>query len=81
MLQKLGDHIANCRARAEECRDAAAAEPDARVCSQLLSLETQWLHVAKSYEFIASLENFLVDAQKRTLPYEVEKLPKDTPDD
>jgi hypothetical protein len=81
MLQKLGDHIANCIARAEECREAAAAEPDARVRSQLLNLETQWLHVAKSYEFIASLEIFLVDAQKRTLPFEVEKLPKGTPDD
>jgi hypothetical protein len=37
--------------------------------------------VAKSYESIASLEIFLVDAQKRTLPFEVEKLPKGTPDD
>ena len=81
MLQKLGDHIANCIARAEECRAAAVAEPDARVRSQLLNLETQWRHVAKSYEFIASLEIFLVDAQKRMLPFEVEKLPKGTPDD
>jgi hypothetical protein len=78
MLQKLGDHIAICIARAEECREAAAAEPDARVRSQLLSLETQWRHVAKSYEFIASLETFLVDAHNHTLPHDVEKLPKGT---
>ena len=81
MLQKLGDHIQNCLGRAEECKEAAASEPDARVRSQLLNLETQWRHVAKSYEFIASLERFLVDAQKRTLPHEVENLPKATPDD
>ncbi len=35
--------------------------------------------VAKSYEFIASLERFLVDAQKHALPHEVEQLPKDGP--
>jgi hypothetical protein len=81
MLQKLGDHIANCLVRADECKQAAALESDARVRSQLLDLETQWRHVAKSYEFIQSLETFLIDAQKRTLPYEVEKLPKATPDD
>jgi len=40
MLQKLGNHIANCIARAEECREAAASEPDVRVRSQLLNLET-----------------------------------------
>jgi hypothetical protein len=80
LLQKLGDHIQNCLARAEECKEAAASEHDDRVRSQLLNLETQWRHVAKSYEFIASLERFLVDAQKRTLPHEVEKLPKAAPE-
>ena len=81
MLQKLGDHIQNCLARAEECKAAAASESDAHVRSQLLSLETQWRHVAKSYEFIASLETFLVDAHNHTLPHDVEKLPKATPEE
>ena len=81
MLQKLGDHIQHCLERAEECKKAAASEFDARVRSELMNLETQWRHVAKSYEFIASLERFLVDAQKRTLPHEVEKLPKATPNE
>ena len=78
VLQKLGDHIQNCIARAEECKRGAGAEPDARVRSQLLSLETQWRHVAKSYEFIASLETFLSNAHNHTLPHDVEKLPKAT---
>jgi hypothetical protein len=79
MLQKLGDHIATCLKRADQCKAAAAAATDPTIRSQLSDLEVQWRHVAKSYEFIASLEQFLVDAQKHTLPHEVEQLPKDSP--
>ena len=71
MLQKLGDHIQSCLHQAEQCKVAAASEPEDRVRSQLLSLEQQWQqHVAKSYEFIASLERY---QQKNTLPNEVEQ--------
>jgi hypothetical protein len=79
MLQKLGDHIAACLERAKQCNEGAAAATDPLVQSQLSALEVQWRHVAQSYEFIASLERFLVDAQKHTLPHEVEQLPKDGP--
>jgi hypothetical protein len=40
----------------------------------------QWEHAAKSYEFIESLERFLLDQQKNALPHDVEKLPKDEPE-
>jgi hypothetical protein len=79
MLQKLGDHISACLQRAGRCRDAAASASDEHVRSQLLDLEQQWQHVAKTYEFYASLERFLLDQQNHTLPNEVEKLPKDFP--
>ena len=79
MLQKLGDHITACVERAEQCKTAASAATDPLVRSQLSDLELQWRHVAKSYEFIASLEQFLISAQKQTLPHEVEQLPKDFP--
>ena len=79
MLQKLGDHIAACVERAEKCKAAASTATDSLVRSQLSDLGLQWEHVAKSYEFIASLERFLLDAQKHTLPHEVEQLPKDRP--
>lgn len=79
MLQKLGDHITACLKRADQCKAAAATATDAVVQSQLSDLEVQWRHVAKSYEFIASLERFLVDAQKNALPHQVEQLPKDGP--
>jgi hypothetical protein len=57
MLQKLGDHINGCVKRAEECKEAASAATDPIVKSQLSDLEVQWQHVAKSYEFIASLRS------------------------
>jgi hypothetical protein len=53
---------------------------DEHVRRQLLDLEQQWQHVAKTYEFVASLERFLLDQQNHTLPREVEKLPKDAPE-
>jgi hypothetical protein len=80
MLQKLGDHIKACLSRAEACKIAAEKTSDAEVRKHLTELGLQWEHVAKSYEFIESLERFLLDQQKNTLPREVEKLPKDGPE-
>ena len=79
MLQKLGDHIAACRDRANTCIAASTTETDPRIRAQLLKLAEQWEHVAKTYEFVASLERFLLDQQRGTLPIEVGQLPKDEP--
>ena len=80
MLQKLGDHIKACLSRAEACRLAAEKATDLEVRKQLTELGMQWEHAAKSYEFIESLERFLLDQQKNALPHNVEKLPKDEPE-
>jgi hypothetical protein len=77
MLQKLGDHIRVCLERADTCKAKAADSSNTGIKAQLLDLEGQWRHLAKSYEFVASLERFLVDVQRNTLPNDVEKLPKD----
>lgn len=61
MLQKLGDHIAACRERANTCIAASTTETDERIRAQLLALAQQWEHVATTYEFVASLERFLID--------------------
>jgi hypothetical protein len=45
---------------------------DTSVRAQLLDLAQQWQHVASSYEFIESLERFLIDQQNHSLPKEVE---------
>jgi hypothetical protein len=79
MLQRLGDHINSCLERAERCRETAASASDDHVRRQLLDLEQQWQHVAKTYEFVESPERFLLDQHNPTLPPEVEKLPKDFP--
>ena len=77
MLQQLGDRINTCQERAEQCRETAASEVDERVRQQLLELEQQWQQVAESYQYIESLERHLLD--QRTLPPEIDMLPKDFP--
>jgi hypothetical protein len=77
MLQNLRDEISACLERAEACREAAAHEPDERVREELLGLEKQWHDVARSYEFIETLEQFMLASH--ALPPEVDKLPKDFP--
>ena len=79
MLQKLGDHIAACRDRANTCMAASTTETDPRLRTQLVDLAQQWEHVAKTYEFVASLERFLIDQQNNALPTELGKLPKNEP--
>ena len=79
MLQQLGDRISACLERAEQCREAAASEPDERVRQQLVDLEQQWQRVVESYQFIESFGRLLLD--QRPLPPEVEMLPKDFPPD
>ena len=81
MLQKLGDHIQNCLRHAERCRLAAESEKNIRVKAQLESLAEQWQHVARTYEFVVSLEKFLLDQHRQALPSEVEKLPTEAPQD
>jgi hypothetical protein len=77
ILQELGDQIRTCLERAEQCREAAASEADERIRQQLLDLEQQWQQVAESYQRIESLERLLLD--RRSMPPEVEMLPKDFP--
>jgi len=76
MVQEFGEQISACLERADQCRDAAASEADERVRQQLLDLEQKWQQVAESYQRFESLELLLLD---RSLPPEVEKLPKDFP--
>jgi hypothetical protein len=76
MLQRLGDHISACPQRADQCKEAAL-ETDERVRIQMLEMERQWRHVAKSYEFIEGLERFLLDRQKNALPQAGENTSRD----
>jgi hypothetical protein len=64
MLQKLADHINACLARAAEAERLAAATSDADLRAQHLDMAKRWMHLARSYEFIESLERFLLDSQR-----------------
>jgi hypothetical protein len=68
MLQRLDEHITACHLRAQQCRAEAELANDATVRVQLEDLEQQWLRVARSYEFIESLERFLLDSRKDPVP-------------
>jgi hypothetical protein len=80
MLQRLGDHIKACRERASECNALAQSHTDEIQKAHYLEMEKHWLHIARSYEFVESLERFLLDRQRNELPHDVEKLPRDNPD-
>jgi hypothetical protein len=61
MLLKLGGHISNCLERAAnaELRALHATDAANRCDNELLA--QSWRHLARSYEFVESLERFLVE--------------------
>ena len=75
MLQKLCDHIAEAHRRAAECEEAARNASDDEARTNLEQMGKAWARVAKAYEFVASLERFLIDAHKSGRPIRIEELP------
>jgi hypothetical protein len=63
MLQKLSQHIGECYERAADCKRRAEQSIDAARKAELLDLESTWTHLARSYEFVESLETFLLSAR------------------
>ena len=78
MLQRLGDHIANCLGRADDAerRGLEISNPEAKAETERMA--KGWRHLARSYEFIESLERFLLDghAVKNALPVQLPQCPK-----
>lgn len=62
MLLKLGDHIRACYERAVGAEERAKAEPAAN--AYYLEMARCWTQLARSYEFVESLERFLLDIDK-----------------
>lgn len=62
MLLRLSDHIRACYERAAQAEQTARLEPSAR--SYHLEMAKRWTHLARSYEFVESLEQFLLDLDK-----------------
>lgn len=76
MLQKLGDHIAECHLKAAECEAKARDAQDEAISAQYLAMAKHWSRLAKSYEFNETLERFLHDIYKNGWPFQLERLPK-----
>jgi hypothetical protein len=58
MLLKLNAHIASCLDRAAKAQQQALAATDPKVRDDHEMLAQSWRHLAKSYEFVESLELF-----------------------
>ena len=63
MLQKLSQHISECYNRAADCKRRAEQTGDFDRKSELLNFQRTWTHLAHSYEFVESLERFLLSAR------------------
>ena len=66
MLLKLTRHISGCYERAAECKCRAEQATDPERKADFLTLESSWIHLARSYETVESLERFLLSAYSYT---------------
>ena len=64
MLLKLSGHITDCLARAARAADRALQSTDPAIRSDNELLAQSWRHLARSYEFVESLERFLSDTAR-----------------
>jgi hypothetical protein len=67
-VQRLDDHIRECRARALACEARAAATIDPLLNAEHREMADRWRHVAQCYESVVSLERFLLDAWRAKEP-------------
>jgi hypothetical protein len=62
MLLRLSEHIQECYERALQAEAAARLEPAAQL--HHVEMAKRWRYLAHSYEFVESLERFLLDLDK-----------------
>jgi len=78
MLQKIADHIKTCLDRAAEAEDRASQTDNPNVKAQYAQLAKSWRHLARSYEFVESLDDFQREAatwsQHNTFPVDTQPL-------
>jgi hypothetical protein len=61
MLQKLSDHVTECIARAADTERRAREATDSQLRQDLFDIARRWRHLAESYQFVESLDSFLID--------------------
>jgi hypothetical protein len=76
MLQKLAEHIEAAKQKSAEAEGRAARASSDSDRTNQLELAKAWRHVASSYEFVLSMEKFLIDAHHSEWPFKAEDIPK-----
>src|SRR5262245_57554305 len=64
MLQKLNGHSIACLEHASVAEERAAQTADATRKAEHLRVAQRWRHLAHSYQFVESLNYFLLDSRK-----------------
>lgn len=64
MLQKLDDHMRACIDRAVDAHERAMQANDLRLKEEHLEIAARWRRLARSYEFVESVNRFLLDSQQ-----------------
>jgi len=64
VLQRLGDHIADALERAVAAERRARDATDAELRFDNERMAQSWRKLARSFQFIESLEQFLIDSQR-----------------
>jgi hypothetical protein len=67
MLQKLSDHVTECIARATDTERRAHEATDSQLRQDLLDIARRWRHLAESYQFVESLDSFLLEQKSQRL--------------
>jgi len=61
-------HIVECYDRAADCKRRAEQTIGTVRKTELLDFERTWTHLARSYEFVESLRDFLVERPQLSNP-------------
>ena len=65
MLHKLSDHVTECIVRAAETERRAREATDSQLRQDLFDIARRWRHLAESYQFVESLDSFIVEQRSK----------------
>jgi len=60
MLHKLSDHVTECISRAADTERRAREATVSQLRQDLFDIARRWRHLAESYQFVESLDSFLI---------------------
>ena len=67
MLHKLSDHVTECIVRAADTDRRAREATDPQLRQDLFDIARRWRHLAESYQFVESLDRFIVDQKTQRM--------------